>query len=325
MLRELAVVLSFLPAILARTTFERPPVSPTSGPGPAPGRSAPTPPRKPSRWHRRRGPALDAPASGRPPVASDEAAAGGPTFAIPLIQSQALRWTPMRVGLIALVAAFHALLLALLTVAQVWSLETVPEPPIPVSFFSSVPPPPPPPPAPRKSVATAPARPVVEAPRAVVQPVAIPERAPEPAPADANADFEGVEGGVEGGVPGGVVGGLPGGVVGGVPGGVPGPAPPPAEEILRVGGNVEKPVLLYSVNPRYPELARRARLGGVVIVEAVIDRDGNVVDPRVVKPMPLGLSEAAIEAVRQWRYKPATMNGRPVAVFFTLTVNFRLV
>jgi protein TonB len=154
----------------------------------------------------------------------------------------------------------------------------------------------------------------------VVQPVAVPEKPPEAVPDNAMEGLEGVEGGVEGGVPGGVAGGIEGGVVGGVEGGVPGPA----EEILRVGGDVTKPELIRSVQPVYPEIARRARISGVVIVEAIIDQTGTVTNARILKSLPMGLAEAAVEAVKQWKYKPATLNGRPVSVYFTLTVNFKL-
>jgi TonB family protein len=61
-----------------------------------------------------------------------------------------------------------------------------------------------------------------------------------------------------------------------------------------------------------------------VILEAIIDRDGSVRDVRVLKPLPNGLDQAAMDAVRQWRFKPGTHNGEPVAVFYNLTVNFRL-
>jgi protein TonB len=63
---------------------------------------------------------------------------------------------------------------------------------------------------------------------------------------------------------------------------------------------------------------------GTVIVEAIIDKSGAVTAVRVLKPLPMGLDNAAAEAVKKWRFKPATLNGRPVAVYFVLTVNFQL-
>jgi protein TonB len=62
----------------------------------------------------------------------------------------------------------------------------------------------------------------------------------------------------------------------------------------------------------------------VVIVEAIIDKNGNVTNVRVLKPLPMGLDQAAVDAVENWKFKPATLNGKPVDVFYNLTVNFRL-
>jgi protein TonB len=93
---------------------------------------------------------------------------------------------------------------------------------------------------------------------------------------------------------------------------------------LRVGGDVKPPQVIFRVEPPYTEPARRSRVQGVVILEAIIDREGNVTDVRVLKPLPDGLDEAARQAVLQWKFKPGTKNGEPVPVIFSLTVNFRL-
>lgn len=92
----------------------------------------------------------------------------------------------------------------------------------------------------------------------------------------------------------------------------------------RVGGDVKAPVLLNRVEPIYPEEARKARIMGIVIVEAMIGEDGVVKNVAVLKPLPFGLDQAAVDAVKQWTFKPATLEGKPVAVRFNLTVNFRL-
>ncbi len=91
-----------------------------------------------------------------------------------------------------------------------------------------------------------------------------------------------------------------------------------------VGGDVKKPVAIYQPQPQYPEVARRARVQGVVIVEAIIDKNGNVTDVQLRKGLPYGLSEAALKAVNQWKFKPATLGDQPVAVFYSLTVRFAL-
>jgi TonB family protein len=101
-------------------------------------------------------------------------------------------------------------------------------------------------------------------------------------------------------------------------------SPPMFPGALRVGGDVRAPVVLNRVEPVYPEVALRARISGIVIVETVIGRDGMVKDVRVMKPLPFGLDQAAVDAVKQWTFKPGTLNGEAVDVIFNLTVNFKL-
>jgi protein TonB len=93
---------------------------------------------------------------------------------------------------------------------------------------------------------------------------------------------------------------------------------------MRVGGEIQAPEKLVHVNPQYPELARRARLSGIVILEATIDREGNVVGVNVLRGLGLGLDEAAVNAVSEWKYTPTFYNGRPVEVLMTVTVQFQL-
>ena len=105
------------------------------------------------------------------------------------------------------------------------------------------------------------------------------------------------------------------------------PERPPAIEpdrAIQVGGNVTRPQKIFGPNPRYTEIARKARIQGVVIVQAIIDKGGNVTAVRVLKPLPMGLDQAAVEAIKKWKFEPATLNGKPVDVYYNLTVNFRL-
>ncbi len=101
------------------------------------------------------------------------------------------------------------------------------------------------------------------------------------------------------------------------------PAPEP-DRTYTVGGDVTQPVKIHTPMPSYPERARIPRIQGEVVVQAIVDKNGDVTDVKLIKGLPLGLSEAAIGAIQQWKFKPATLNGKPVAVYYNLTVNFKL-
>jgi TonB family protein len=101
-------------------------------------------------------------------------------------------------------------------------------------------------------------------------------------------------------------------------------APAPPAGPLRVGGDVKAPVVRTRVNPLYPETARKDNVEGVVIMELLIDATGHVRNVTVLKGLPDGLSEAAVAAVRQWTFDPATRNGQPVDVIFNVTLAFHL-
>lgn len=112
------------------------------------------------------------------------------------------------------------------------------------------------------------------------------------------------------------------GVVFGIPDAPPGPAVGGAGGPLQVGGDVKPPEKIHAPQPRYTEEARKARLQGAVILQTVIDTVGNVTEVKVLKGLTLGLTESAVETVREWRFKPATQNGVPVPVYFNLVVTF---
>lgn len=95
-------------------------------------------------------------------------------------------------------------------------------------------------------------------------------------------------------------------------------------EALPVGGDVLPPVKVYAPSPPYTEDARKGRVQGIVILEAIIDAMGKVDQVKVLKGLPMGLTESAVEAARVWTFEPATKNGRPVPVFFNLTIRFSL-
>ena len=135
---------------------------------------------------------------------------------------------------------------------------------------------------------------------------------------------------------GGVVGGVPGGVAGGVPGGVLSEVgstrsvpvlaktlePTPVKR-MRIASRVAEANLIHDVAPQYPPEAGRARIEGAVVLMAVIGKDGSVQDVQVESGLPM-LAQAAVDAVRQWRYRPYLLNGEPVEVASRITINFTL-
>lgn len=124
----------------------------------------------------------------------------------------------------------------------------------------------------------------------------------------------------------GVSGGVPYASVGTPPDGwtAPPPEPPPAPTgPVSIGGDITPPLKRLHVSPVYPPIALAARVQGTVVLEAVIDADGNVVNLKVLHSIPL-LDRAALEAVRQWKYEPTYLNGRPVPVVMSVSVDFQL-
>ena len=95
-------------------------------------------------------------------------------------------------------------------------------------------------------------------------------------------------------------------------------------EPLRVTGDVQPPIALHKPAPAYTPEAKEKRIEGIVIVQTLIDIDGQVKDVRVLKGLPEGLNQAATDAIRSWRFEPATLHGEPVKVLYNLTINFRL-
>ena len=139
----------------------------------------------------------------------------------------------------------------------------------------------------------------------------------------------GAASGVVGGVPGGVVGGVPGGALGDVLGSARGapvlartPEPMPIKRV-RLAPRIVEANLIHDVSPTYPPEAGRERIEGTVVLLAVIGKDGSVQDVRVESGLPI-LAQAAIDAVKQWRYRPYLLNGEPVEVDSRITINFTL-
>ncbi len=191
-----------------------------------------------------------------------------------------------------------------------------------MTFLVAPPPPPPPPPPP----AAAPVK-VVKMVSEVVNgqlraPTKIPDKVQmikeEEAPPDLGAG--GVPGGVPGGIPGGSAGGVIGGIISSTPVAVPKVATP---QRVRVSTGVATGLLIRKVTPNYPPLAKQARIQGSVVLQAEISKDGTIQNLQLISGHPM-LAPAAIEAVKQWRYKPYLLNGEPVAVETQVVVNFSL-
>jgi TonB family protein len=135
-------------------------------------------------------------------------------------------------------------------------------------------------------------------------------------------------GGVVGGIPGGQTGGILSGIIGGTSNNaVPAISPPPPvkkeREIVRVGGLVKPPRLLYGPPPHYPPLAQMAKIQGTVLIEAVIDEKGNVTNARAIEGHPFLIPEA-LRTVLQWKYEPTYLDGEPAAVRMVVTVHFSM-
>jgi protein TonB len=119
------------------------------------------------------------------------------------------------------------------------------------------------------------------------------------------------------------------GVPWGKPGGFDVDGPPakadvPEPKIYTVAGDVKAPRVLRRVTPPYPEVARRMRLNGTVILECIIDQSGHVRDAKVLQSSFAAFEQPALDAIRQWEFAPGTLNGQPVNVQFNLTISFHL-
>ena len=95
-------------------------------------------------------------------------------------------------------------------------------------------------------------------------------------------------------------------------------------QMYSIGGDVTNPTLLTRVDPEYPDAAREAKVEGTVVISAVIDVDGKPKNLKVVHPLGFGLEEKALLAVAQWRFRPSTKSGKPVAVSVNISVKFVL-
>jgi protein TonB len=215
---------------------------------------------------------------------------------------------------------FQTAFLAVLILIPLIYTEALPKTMMATLLVAPPPPPPPPPPPIAQIVHVKPQVHLMDAGK-LVTPKVIPKDIKiikEDAPDMSNM---GMQGGVVGGVAGGQMGGVIGGVIGGV-GGAP-PPPKPTQTRIRQGGNVTAAKLVNRVQPLYPPLARQTRISGTVRLHAIIGKNGAVEQLEVISGHPL-LVQAALDAVRQWKYQATTLNGEAVEVDTTIDVIFSL-
>jgi len=246
---------------------------------------------------------------------------GHPLFSDSLLESSALERRRRSLAT-TLSVIFQCVVIVGLLILPLMFTEAMPTQQL-VTFLISEPPPPPPP---------APAVPIAK----VVQtdmlnngglrtPTRIPKKVEmireEEAPPPAMA------GGVIGGIPGGIPGGQLGGVIGGIISSTPAstamvPRLEPVKRI-RISQGVTQGMVISKIQPAYPKIALAARVTGVVMLKAVISKNGEIRELQLVSGHPL-LVPAAIDAVKQWRYRPYLLNGEPVEVETVVTVTFQI-
>jgi protein TonB len=248
-------------------------------------------------------------------------------FAEAMLENSPTR-PPRRVADFVISGTLQVFLLLVLLVVPLYFSEAIDFHQLNVTLLAPLPPAAAPPPAAASARSVAPKRRALSVAGKLMAPTVIPHQvvrlSAEPDAGDlaaAIASGDGVPGGVPGGQLGGVLGG---GLSGAVP---PAAAPAPIDSApkgpIRVGGQVKRPRLIFGPEPVYPLLARHSRMSGAVVIDAVIDTQGNVVDMHPASGNPL-LLIAAMEALRQWKYEPTVLGGQAYPVRMLVTITFEL-
>ena len=229
----------------------------------------------------------------------------------------------------ALTWIIEAVLIGVIVVIPLFVTQSMPAPKLTTTLVAPPPPPPPPPPAAavakvRPTTTAATKTPVVKVHETKLDELRTPTEIPkkidmtaDAAPPPSAPSVSGVMGGVPGGIPGGTAGGVIGGIANS------NAALPPKPKMVRVSQGVTEGLLVHKVEPQYPVMAKQAHVQGSVLLRAVIGKDGKVENVQAQSGNPL-LASAAVNAVKQWRYKPYVLNGSAVEVETTVTVNFQL-
>jgi len=222
------------------------------------------------------------------------------------------RWT-IAVSLIGQVGILAVLILIPLIYTQ-----ALPTAMLTTLLVAPPPPPPPPPPAPKTVVVKPPPSFIqhnqMVAPKVIPKSITVVKDQQTP-----NMENSGIYGGVAGGSAGAL-----GGILGNSgPAAPPPPPKPKVPQIIHVGGNVQAAKLVSQPMPQYPAIAKAARIQGTVVLHAIIAKDGSIEQLQLISGPPL-LVQAALNAVRQWRYQPTLLNGQPVEVDTVIRVVFTL-
>ncbi|HEX3741539.1 MAG TPA: energy transducer TonB [Terriglobales bacterium] len=219
--------------------------------------------------------------------------------------------------------AFQCVVIGILLILPLMFTEALPTQQLLTMLVTAPPPPPPPPPAVAQVVKIAQTDVLnsgqLRTPTRIPRKVEMIREEESPPPA--------MSGGVIGGIPGGIPGGQLGGVIGGIISSSASSSAiiPRIEPVkrIRVSQGVTQGMVISKIEPTYPKIALSARVTGVVLVKAVISREGTITEIQVVKGHPM-LVPAAVEAVKQWRYRPYLLNGAPVEVETYITVTFQI-
>ena len=211
----------------------------------------------------------------------------------------------------------EAVVVGILVLIPLLFTEALPKAQLMMALVAPPPPPPPPPPPAAVKIVKQVQTDIVNG--QLRTPTKIPKKVEIIKEEEAPPPMSGVVGGVPGGVPGGQMNGVIGGIISNAPMAVP----KVAVQRVRVSQGVTQGMVLHKVQPTYPPLARTARVQGSVLLAAVIGKDGTIQNLHVISGHPL-LTQAALEAVRQRRYRPYILNGEPVEVDTQVTVNFTL-
>jgi protein TonB len=236
-----------------------------------------------------------------------------------LVESTAVKKKTHTSWAIVLSTIFQVAVLTVLILIPLIYTQALPKAMLTTLLIAPPPPPPPPPPPAEAPKVVKPVARLIQQGK-LTQPRAIPKQVTVFKEAELPPEAPVTSGGVLGGMDGGLLGGLGAGPAVAAP---PPPPPPKQTQRIKLGGQVVAAKLVAQPQPLYPALARQARIQGNVVLHAIIDKDGRVGELQVVSGHPL-LVQAALEAVKNWRYQPTQLNGEPVEVDTTITVSFVL-